>query len=184
MAVYRPKYRDPKTGELVESEIWWCNFRFAGKRYRESTESPRKTVAVEFEKRRRLELEKQYAGIPTEQPGKARIRTVSEALKAYQKAYAVNHREKSRAWVEERGAHVDRLLGSVVLMDLTEDRIRGYMEARLDREGRQPHRQHGSGLSGARDRAPVAGTVAEGEAARRKPRRGPRRIRRRGTPAT
>ena len=26
MAVYRPKYRDQKTGELVESEIWWYEF--------------------------------------------------------------------------------------------------------------------------------------------------------------
>jgi hypothetical protein len=45
MAVYRPKYRDPKTGKPVESSIWWCHFRFAGKRYRESTMTTRKTLA-------------------------------------------------------------------------------------------------------------------------------------------
>src|SRR5215469_11349315 len=83
MAVYRPKYRDPKTGKLIESEIWWCNFRFAGKRYRESTMSTRKTVASEYEKKRRLEIERQCAGLPAEQPAKDRIRTVSEVLKAY-----------------------------------------------------------------------------------------------------
>src|SRR5215469_14266369 len=105
MAVYRPKYRDPKTGKLVESEIWWCNFRFAGKRYRESTLSTRKTVASEYEKKRRLEIERQYAGLPPEQPAKDRIRTVSEVLKAYKSGYKVNHREKSQAWVGERAAH-------------------------------------------------------------------------------
>ena len=50
MAVYRPKYRDPKTGKLIESEICWCNFRFAGKRYRKSTMSTRKTVRLEIER--------------------------------------------------------------------------------------------------------------------------------------
>ena len=131
MAVYRPKYRDPKTGALVESKVWWCEFSFAGKRYRESTKSKRKTLAGDYENRRRLEIERQYVGVPVEQPGKARIRTVTEALKTYKTAYAVAHREKSQTWVRERSVHIERLLGSVVLMDLSEDRIRGYMEARL-----------------------------------------------------
>jgi hypothetical protein len=32
MAVYRPKYRNPKTGELLESQVWWYDFSFAGQR--------------------------------------------------------------------------------------------------------------------------------------------------------
>jgi integrase len=131
MSLFQPTYRDKKTHELKTSDVWWCEFSFAGKRYRESTKSARKTVAGDYEKRRRAEIERQYAGIPVEQPGKARIRTVVEALKGYKSAYAVTHREKSRAWVAERSVHIERLLGSVVLMDLTEDRVRGYMETRL-----------------------------------------------------
>jgi hypothetical protein len=33
---------------------------------------------------------------------------------------------KSQAWVAERSAHLERLLGNVVLLDLTETRIRQY----------------------------------------------------------
>jgi integrase len=130
MAVYRPKYKDPKTGETVESQVWWYEFIFAGKRYRASTKETRKTLAVEFEKTERLKIERAFAGLPTQQPAQ-RLRTVSEALKAYRKAYETGHREKSVAWVKERAAHVERLLGGVILPDLTEDRIRAYIKARL-----------------------------------------------------
>lgn len=129
MAVYRPKYRDPKTGKLVESTIWWCEFTFAGKRHRASTKESRKTLAAEFEKNERLRIERAFAGLPTEQP-KQRIQTVSQALKAYRKGYETGHREKSVSWVKERTAHVERLLGGAVLPDLTEVRIREYIQAR------------------------------------------------------
>jgi len=130
VAVYRPKYRDPKTGELVESQVWWYEFTFAGKRYRGSTKEARKTLAGEFEKGERLKIERAYAGLSTEAPAQ-RIRTVSEALKAYRKGYETGHREKSLSWVKERAAHVERLLGGAILPDLTEERIRGYMAERL-----------------------------------------------------
>jgi integrase len=130
MAVYRPKYRDPRTGELVESHVWWYEFTFAGKRYRGSTKEDRKTLAGEFEKGERLKIERAYAGLSTEAPAQ-RIRTVSEALKAYRKGYETGHREKSLSWVKERAAHVERLLGGAILPDLTEERIRDYMGERL-----------------------------------------------------
>jgi hypothetical protein len=34
MAIYRPKYRDPRTGRLVESDICWFEFEFEGERIR------------------------------------------------------------------------------------------------------------------------------------------------------
>jgi integrase len=130
MAVYRPKYRDPKTGELLECPVWWYDFGFAGKRHRGPTKETRKTLALDFEKGERLKIERAYAGLPSETP-MHRIRTVSEALKAYQLGYQTGHREKSVSWVKERAAHVERLLGGAILPDLTETRIRGYMAARL-----------------------------------------------------
>ena len=129
MAVYRPKYGDPKTGKLIQSEIWWCNFRFSGKRYRESTMSTRKKAASEYERNRRLEIERQYAGLAAEQSAKDRIRTVSEALKAYKAGYKVKRREKSQAWVGERSSQLERLLGNSVRLDLTEKWVREYRSA-------------------------------------------------------
>src|SRR5213075_1164804 len=58
MSVYKPKYRDPKSGELVEVGIWWYEFSIAGKRVRESANTPLKTIAREAEQNRRRELEK------------------------------------------------------------------------------------------------------------------------------
>jgi integrase len=130
MAVYRPKYRDKQTGELVESEIWWYDFGFAGKRYRGPTAQTRKTLAGDFEKGERLKVERAYAGLPTEAPSQ-RIRTVSEALKAYQQGYETGHRDKSVSWVKERAKHLERLLGGAILPDLTETRIRAYIKTRL-----------------------------------------------------
>ena len=133
MALFRPKYPDPKTGKLTKVRVWWYDFVFAGQRYRGSTKETRKTLAAEFEKDERLRIERAFAGLPAEQPVQ-RIRTVSVALKAYQKGYATGHREKSIAWVKDRAAHVERLLGNAVLPDLTEGRVRSYMAARLSED--------------------------------------------------
>jgi integrase len=133
VSVYRPTYRDRKTGKLKESEVYWLDFTFAGKRIQESTRVKRKTVAIEVEKQKRRELERSLAGLPSEKP-KDRIRTVSEGLKTYRKAFPVNHRHKSVLVVENRSVHVERLLGSVLLPDLTQERITEYMKRRLAEE--------------------------------------------------
>ncbi len=131
MAVYRPTYRDQKTGKWRKSKTWWYEFTFAGKRVRESAKTTRKTIATEAERNRRIELEKALAGIPTEKR-ENRILTVADALKTYETGYALTHRAKSVAFSKSRLAHVKRLLGSALLPDLTEERIHEYIKARLD----------------------------------------------------
>jgi len=111
--------------------VWWYHFSFAGRHIQESTKSTRKTVALEAEKNRRRELEQVYNGVPTAKP-QQRIRTVAVAVKEYQTAYGVNHRPKASAWVEERLAHVTRILGNFNLSALTENRMAEYMTERLD----------------------------------------------------
>ena len=111
--------------------MWWYEFIFAGKRVRESAKTPRKTLAAEAEKSRRLELERAYAGLPAEEVVK-RVHAFADLVKAYRKAYAINHRPKSVAWVRDRTAHIERLLGNILLPSLTEDRIREYMRQRIE----------------------------------------------------
>jgi integrase len=129
MAIFRPWYQDKKTKEEKQQKVWWYEFIYAGKRIRESCKTTRKTIAGEAEKRRRLELERAYAGLPIEAPA-MRISTVLDCTKAYREAYQQGHREKSQTWVAERLPHVEKALGSVLLPDLTEERIRKYMHAR------------------------------------------------------
>ncbi|HYL83658.1 MAG TPA: site-specific integrase [Candidatus Angelobacter sp.] len=125
MAVYRPK----RKGEA--SKFYICEFIYQGKRFQESTGATSKTVAREYEKRRKAELERAAAGLPTEQKAN-RIRTVSEVVKPYLAGYPLNHRPQSVLFVKGRLAHVKKHLGGVLLSDLTEERIREYIRQRLD----------------------------------------------------
>lgn len=109
---------------------WWYEFIFAGRRIRESAKTSRKTVALEAERNRRLELEKTLAGMPAEKR-ESRIRSVSDLVKAYETHYSINHRQQSVLFSGSRLAHVKRLLGPALLPDLAEDAIRGYIRARL-----------------------------------------------------
>jgi integrase len=128
MSVYLPTYDDPKTGERMQSNTWWISFVYAGRRVRESAKTESKTIAVEFEKDRRKQLERAHAGLPSEKPTE-RIRSVNDVLGAYTETYGVNH-PKSLDIVEERSPHLKRLLGRVLLVDLTPERILGYMATR------------------------------------------------------
>src|ERR1051325_6322684 len=111
MAVYRP------TRKGQGSKFYVCEFVYQGKRFQESTGATSKTVAKEYEKRRRAEMERAAAGLPTQQKA-MRIRTVADVVEPYLKGYAVNHRQKSILFANGRLEHVKNMLGNVVLSDL------------------------------------------------------------------
>jgi integrase len=133
MAVYKPKYRDPNTGELVESETWWYDFSLAGRRVRESTKTHLLTLAREAEHNRRRELERAFVGAPM-QNRERRVNSVADILKSYLVGYELDHRGRDQSILFAKGrlAHVKRLLGGSLLPDLTEDAIRGYIGTRIE----------------------------------------------------
>jgi integrase len=110
--------------------VWWMSFVFAGKRIQESTKMTKKSMAVKQEEKRKTELERAYAGLPAEWNHR-KIRSVQDVVTPYLEHYGINHRPKSALFTTGRLAHVSRLLGSVLISDLTEDRIRGYIKIRL-----------------------------------------------------
>ena len=130
MAVFQPTYRDPKTGEQLRSKVWWFEFTFAGKRVRKSAQTTRKTLAIEAEKRCRLELERALVGLPVEEPAR-RIRSISDVMKPYLDTHHLNHRPSATAFARSCGKNVVRLLGGVLLPELTEDRVKAYIADRL-----------------------------------------------------
>src|SRR4029077_11719666 len=99
MAVYKP------TRKGDSSKFYICEFVYQGKRFQESTGATSKTVAKEYEKRRKAEMERAAAGMPTEQKVN-RIRTVSEVVGPYLAGYALNHRPKSIVFAKGCLAHV------------------------------------------------------------------------------
>ncbi len=123
MAVYRPK----RKGEI--SKYYVCEFVYQGKRFQESTGATSKTVAREYEKRRKAEMERAAAGLPTEQKA-TRIRTVAEVTKTYLNGYKLTHRPSSVDFATLRLGTVDKHLGTTVLSDLTEERMRDYVRQR------------------------------------------------------
>jgi hypothetical protein len=111
--------------------VWWYSFIYAGKRVQESAKTSRKTLAVEAERARRLELERALAGLPTE-ARERRIRSVGEVLDSYAADYGLNHRPRTTIWVKGCVAHVKKHLGALLLPDLTEDALRRFIKVRLE----------------------------------------------------
>jgi integrase len=123
MAVYKPK----RKGDA--SKFYICEFVYQGKRFQESTGATSKTVAKEYEKRRKAEMERAAAGLPTQQKA-AHIRTVSDVITPYLAGYKLSHRPQSIDFSTRRLEQVKKALGNVVLSDLTDDRIRDYIRLR------------------------------------------------------
>jgi integrase len=123
MAVYLPNRRG------ATSKFYVCEFVYQGKRFQESTGATSKTVAKEYEKNRKKELERAAAGMPTEQKAN-RIRTAADVVKPYLQGYKLSHRPQSVLFATGRLAQVEKALGNVVLSDLTDERIRAYMRER------------------------------------------------------
>jgi hypothetical protein len=120
--------REVKMAVYKRGDMWWYEFIFAGKRVRESAKTSRKTIALESERQRRMQLERTLEGMPIEKLGN-RIKSVTELVKAYAQAYPVNHRPSAAAYVRSCAKNLERQLGMVLLPDLSEDRVRGYMVA-------------------------------------------------------
>src|SRR4051794_34300788 len=123
MAVFRPK----RNG--IQSKNYVCEFMLHGKRVQESTGASSKTVAKEYEKRRRAELERAAAGLPIEEKA-PRLKSVNEITNSYVENYRTTHRAKSIIFVEGCVKNLNRHLGTALLADVTEDRIRGYIRLR------------------------------------------------------
>lgn len=129
MGLYRrgPEPANPKR----DTRVWWYSFTFAGRRIQESAKTTSKTIAQNAMDNRRKELEKALAGMPVESRTE-RIKSVGQVVAEYLKHYPSNHRPKSVIAANQRLGHVQRLLSAVLLIDLTEKRIREYIAARLE----------------------------------------------------
>jgi len=133
MAVFRPKFTDPNTGERRISGVWWYKFYFAGRPIRESAKTESKTLAKQAEQKRRRELEEGFNGIVDRRD--ERIRTVKELADAYLEDYRL--RSKAVPFAEYALGHVARLVGDQMAVEVTEKTIKEFRTARL-KEGASP----------------------------------------------
>lgn len=110
--------------------VWYYEFVYSGRRFRGSARTTRKTVALEVEQKRKRDLERQANGLPVAQPSRQPLRTVADAITPYLEHYAATRRPQSTATARSALKSVKRVLGAVLVSDLTEDRIRAYMQQR------------------------------------------------------
>jgi integrase len=128
MSVYRPTYKDQKTGKTKQSKVWWYHFTFAGRHIQESSKSTRKTIATEAEKKRRLEMERGFND--TADRRQDRIRTVGEIADEFLIDYKLRN-PKSVTFAEHALGHLKRLLGKTMVVDITDRTVTDYQTTRL-----------------------------------------------------
>lgn len=87
-------------------------------------------LATEAERNRRLELERAIVGAGAD-VRVSRVRRVRDLISEYVEGYPVNHRPESVPFVKSCLKVVSRILGDLMLMNLTEARMRSYIAERL-----------------------------------------------------
>ena len=127
MSVYRPQYKDKKTGKMKHTKIWYYEFVFAGRLIKESAKTASKTVAKEAEKQRRRELENGFNGISDSRD--ERVRSIGDLASSFLEDYRVRQ-PRSATFAEHAMGHVNRLLGELMAVDIT-DRI--FIKYQTDR---------------------------------------------------
>jgi len=134
VSVYRPQYKDKVSGKMKHTKVWYYEFVFAGRRIKESAKTTSKTVAKEAEKRRRRELEEGFNGIVDSRND--RVQGLAELSRAFLKGYKVRQ-PKSASFATYALAHIERLLGDRMAIDITDNTVMRYQTDRLT-EGAAP----------------------------------------------
>lgn len=127
MSLFRPKFKDPKTGKRKPAAVWWYKFYFAGQCIRESAKTTSKTLAKQAEQKRRRELEEGFNGLTDRR--EERIRTIKDLANTYLAGYRV--RMKSVPFAEYALRHLTRHLGKQMAVEVTEKTVKDYQTARL-----------------------------------------------------
>ena len=109
-------------------KYWWYEFIFAGRRVRESSKSPSKTVAKVAEQQRKRELEEGFNNFTDNR--RERVRTIADLADEYLTAYKLRH-PQSAVFAEYAVNHVCRILGSRMFVDCNEATVTLYQNQRL-----------------------------------------------------
>jgi integrase len=124
--VYQPVYLDKRTGERKTAATWWIQYSVRGKRYRESSGSSNRNMAVKLLKDR---LGAAAQGRPV---GPNVDRTKFEDLaQMLVEDYRANGR-RSLERIEGALKHLRGFFGDHFAIDITSDRITSYVKWRQD----------------------------------------------------
>ena len=126
--IFRRKWKDKKTGEKTEGEVWWIKYYRAGKPYRESSGSKKESDAIRLLKKREGSIvENRFPGLRVE-----KIR-YEELAKDFLNDYRVNGK-RSIERAEMSLKHLKKYFEGTRAIDITTDQIRNYILQRQEEE--------------------------------------------------
>ena len=124
-SIYKKIYKN-KDGEVYEGNIWWVKYYRNGKPFRESSSSPKVTVAKRLLQEREGEISKgTFSGLRVE---KVRFEELAQDLI---NDYKVNGK-KSLDRAERSIKHLKAFFGDMKAIDITTDKIRTYQGMRQE----------------------------------------------------
>ena len=109
-------------------DVWWYEFWFAGRRIRESSKSPSKTLAKAAEQKRRRELEEGFNNFTDVRH--ERVRTMRDIADDFLEEYRLRL-PRSAVFAEYAVNHIKRLIGDKMLVDVNEACVIRYQNERL-----------------------------------------------------
>ncbi len=125
-SVYRPKWRDPKTGELVESSIYWIKYFRYGKPYRESCHTDKVTKAENLLKKRQGEIsEGKLPGIYFDKV------TFGELAEDFLTDYRINGKD-TLTKAERSVKYLKEFFEGIKAVDVTTAKVKTYIEKRME----------------------------------------------------
>ena len=125
-SIYRPKWRDPKTGALMEASIYWIKYFRHGKPYRESSHSDKVTVAERLLKRRQGEIEKgELPGIVFDKV------KFNELASDFLTDYRINAKD-TLVKAERSVKYLAKFFGGMRATDITTAKVKEYIEKRME----------------------------------------------------
>jgi integrase len=124
--VYQPTYIDKRTGERKTAATWWVQYSMRGKRYRESSGSSNRNVAIKLLKDR---IGAASQGKPVG-PNVERTR-FDEIARMLIEDYQANGR-RSLERIEGAIKHLKGFFGDYFAIDITSDRVTRYIKWRQE----------------------------------------------------
>lgn len=110
-------------------KVWWFEFEYRGRRYRESTGTRSKTLAIEIARKRRREVEESANGIRRNRHAAVLFSVAApEWLKLKRPTWA----DKTHTIEKTNIDHLKPHFGKLLLTDITDHDISWYQQARRD----------------------------------------------------
>jgi integrase len=125
--IFKRKWKDKKTGKVVEGDTWWIKYYRNGKPYRESSNSEKISVAQRLLKKREGEIsEGKLPGIYFDKV------TFDELAEDYLRDYRINNRD-TIAKAARSVRYLTEEFGGARATDVTTDKIKNYIEKRMEK---------------------------------------------------